>query len=380
MIDGLGSEQDLKALTDKAERCNIKVIADVVFNHMANMDAFSSLTNFPDFPDPIAREVREKGSAFFNKQCNIDYKDGNRFTEVNCWLGGALPDLRQDNQTVMQIQKAHLQKLLDLGIDGFRFDAAKHIAPEAVQEYIDFINKVSKNEAWNYLEVIESKGEDTSASNYNFIAAVTDFLLYRTLLNAFIFEGDLRSLRVPEALNDSRSVVFGRNHDTIKRLNDDAIEPVYIDESDSFLATAYVLARQEGTPLVFGPDNLVPYIPAGVKFRQIMRSRERQGRNVKDNVLRAIESPTVLIMERGSEGFFVVNKGSDEFNIPQIDMTLTNLEGCYKEVRNNFAVAIERRDGNKKFVTRWGTWDRGGMQVKGRDALYFTRESFDQCK
>ena len=376
VIDGLGSEQVLKTLTDKAHSCKIKVIADVVFNHMASMNQYSSLTNFPDFPDPSARDVRKNGSTYFHKQCDINYNDGNRYTEINCWLGGALPDLNQDNSTVKQVQKAHLQKLLDLGIDGFRFDAAKHMSPEAVQEYISYINQASNNQAWNYLEVIEDN--DTSATNYNFIAAVEDFVLYSSMKNAFTFDGDLRSLRVPVAVNDSRSVVFGRNHDQIKRLNGDALD-AYNDETDSYLATAYVLARQEGTPLIFGPDNLVPYIPAGVKFRQIMHERVNQGRNVKDNVLQVIDSPTVLMMERGSEGFFVVNKGLDKFDVPAMDLTLTNLEGCYKEIRNNFTVAIERKDNNKKFVTRWGTWNRGGMEVQGRDALYFIREPFNQC-
>jgi alpha-amylase len=60
-------------------------------------------------------------------------------------------------------------------------------------------------------------------------------------------------------------------------------------------------------------------------------------------------------------------------------MTLTNLEGCYRELRNNFNVAIARRDA-KKFVIRWGTWARGGMQVQARDALYFIREPWSQCQ
>ncbi len=72
-----------------------------------------------------------------------------------------------------------------------------------------------------------------------------------------------------------------------------------------------------------------------------------------------------------SEGFFVVNKGLDKFDVPVMDLTLPNLEGCYKEIRNNFTVVIERKDKNKQFITRWGTWDRGGMGVQGRDTLYF---------
>ena len=122
--------------SDLAHGCNIKIIADVVFNHMASMPDYSTLTNYPNFPDPGAQDVRANGSQFFHRQCDINYRDGNRYTEVNCWLGGALPDLNQDNPTVRDVQKRHLKKLMELGVDGFRFDAAKHMSAEAVQSFI----------------------------------------------------------------------------------------------------------------------------------------------------------------------------------------------------------------------------------------------------
>jgi alpha-amylase len=84
-------------------------------------------------------------------------------------------------------------------------------------------------------------------------------------------------------------------------------------------------------------------------------------------------------MERGAEGFFVENKGTSKFDIPVLDLTLANLEGCYQELRNNFTVAIEKKNG-KKYVTRWGTPAQGGMKVEGRDALYFIREPFSKCQ
>jgi alpha-amylase len=59
---------------------------------------------------------------------------------------------------------------------------------------------------------------------------------------------------------------------------------------------------------------------------------------------------------------------------------LTNLEGCYRELRNNFNVAVERREDKKKYITRWGTWNRGGMEIQARDALYFIREPWSQCQ
>jgi alpha-amylase len=362
VIEGLGSAEDLSNLTKKAHGCGVKVIADVVFNHMADING--DLTKFPGLSP----------SDFTTPRCGIDYGDRKRDTEVNCWLG-SLPDLKfTDN--VKKLQKAHLKKLLTLGIDGFRFDAAKHMPQNVVQEYIDYINQETKGKAWNYLEVITDG--DTKPEDYNGIAAVEDFILYNSMKTVFSFGGDLRSMPV-SAVNDPRTVTFGTNHDTIRKLNSQAINP-YDDITDSYLATAYVLARKDGTPLIFNEDNLnAPYIPFGVKFRQTMIQREKEGKNVSENILKVFNSPTVLLMERGAEGFFVENKGAGKFDIPTLDLTLSRLEGCYRELRNNFTVAIENRSG-KKFVTRWGSPKRGGLEIQGRDALYFIREPFDQCK
>lgn len=379
VIEGLGSERDLEELINKAHGCNVKVkvIADVVFNHMGNLDGGEGFENLNKFPGLSKDDFQTPEDNPGQRPCEVGdnngYSDENRNSELNCWLGG-LPDLKFTNN-VKTIQKAHLKKLLDLGIDGFRFDAAKHMPANVVKEYIDYIDNESNGKTWNYLEVIEDN--DTKAEDYNWIAAVTDFRLYNSMKNAFTFGGDLLSLPA-NAVNDPRSVTFGRNHDTIRELNPKAINP-YDDITDSYLATAYALAREDGTPLIFNEDNLKsPYIKFGVKFRQIMTQRGKEGKNVKENILRVINRRTILLMERGEEGFFVENKGLDKLDIPTLDLTLTNLEGCYRELRNNFTVAIERRNG-KKFVTRWGTPDRGGMKVEGRDALYFIREPFTQC-
>jgi alpha-amylase len=367
VIEGKGSESDLRSLVSRAHGCGLKVIADVVFNHMANLPEFSSR----DFPGI--------DHTNFHAQCPISYTDGNRMTELNCWLGGNgdLPDLDQEKPPVQAAHLGHLERLLALGIDGFRFDAAKHMPADALKRYVDFANQRSGGKAWNYLEVIEDG--DTRASDYNSIAAVTDFVLYGSMKAAFSFGGDVRSLRVPVAVDDSRSVTFGRTHDNIRELNAEAINP-YDDRTDALLATTYVLARERGTPLVLSWDNHdSPAIRAGVTFRQIMRQRGASGGQVQENVLSVLDSPTVLAMERGAEGLYVVNTAAEKVDVAVLDVTLTHLEGCYRELRNGFNVAVERR-GNKKFVTRWGSWSRGGMEVQGRDALYFIREPWSQCQ
>ena len=100
-----------------------------------------------------------------------------------------------------------------------------------------------------------------------------------------------------------------------------------------------------------------------------------------DNVLAVIDEPTALIMERGNEGFVILNKAAGKLtrSKAQVDMTLTNIEGCYRELRKDFTVAVQR-EGSKKYFTRWGTWDRGGVEIHGREALYFVREPWNQCE
>jgi alpha-amylase len=384
IIIGLGSESQLQSLINKAHGCKVKVIADVVFNHMADLDGGDGFENLTKYPGLIPGDFNTVISNPGQRPCKDTdpdgkgYSDGNRNSELTCWLG-SLPDLKFTSN-VKAIQKAHLKKLLDMGIDGFRFDAAKHMPESEVREYIGFIDTQSQGKTWNYLEVIEDG--DTSAYNYNSIAAVTDFVLYNSIKNLFSFCGDLRSLP-SEAVNDSRSVTFGRNHDSVAEIRltkNDAYNP-YDDPTNSFFATAYVLARQDGTPLVFNDDNFKStFIKFGVKFRQIMSQRGKEGKNVKEAILRVTNSDTILVMERGTEGFFVENKGANKFDMPELDLTLTNLEGCYRELRSrNFTISIERNGQGKKFVTRWGTFSRGGMEVQARDALFFIRDSFSAC-
>ena len=364
-IEGKGSAADLKALTAKAHSCGVRVIADVVFNHMSSNPRYAGFA-FPGL---------KPGN--FHPRCDINYNDGNTTSERRCWLNGDLPDLDQGQSTVLELQKAHLKLLVDLGVDGFRFDAAKHMEPYDVKAYIEYVNRITNGQSWNYLEVIDDN--DTNSYMYTPIAAVTDFVLCDALKNAFSFGGSLSSLRVPQAISDSRSVTFGVNHDSDPEINPSFPKCQYANRGDAVLANAYVLAREGGTPIILGKDNLrVPYLPAGVQFRAAMRERQAAGMNTKENVLAIGDTQNMLIMERGSEGLFIVNKSASPFDASVMDLTLTNLEGCYREIRNHFTVAIERR-GSSKYITRWGTWQRGGMQVQGRDALYLVRVPFQDC-
>lgn len=366
-IEGRGSAGDLRALTRTAHGCGMKVIADVVLNHMASDPRFASLA-FPGL-----------SAADFHRRCTIDYSDGNPRTERDCWLNGDLPDLDQSRPAVMERLKRHLRMLVDLGVDGFRFDAAKHIDPGQLQELVMYVNAISGGRSWNYLEVVDDA--DTRPQMYTPVAAVTDFTLCDTLKNALSLGGSLSALRVPQAIDDPRSVTFGVNHDSDPQINPGFPRCQTANRGDAQLANAYVLAREGGTPLILARDNLeVAYLSAGARFRSILRQRAAEGRPTRETVLAVGDSDTLLLMARGEEGFFVLNKAAARADLPVLDLTLSHLEGCYRELRNHFTVAIERRPNGRKYVSRWGSWARGGLEVQGRDALYFVRVPFSDCR
>lgn len=385
VIAGLGTEQDLGRLIRRAHGCGVRVIADVVFNHMADLDGRPEREDPLRFPGLGRADFNGLPGVTLRRPCRdgdsrvpgrSGYDDGNRESELGCWLG-SLPDL-VFTANVKRIQKDHLDRLLRLGIAGFRFDAAKHMPPQVLKQYIDHVDGRSHRRTWNYLEVIQDA--DTRAQDYAWIAAVTDFVLYGSLRRAFSWGGDLRSLPAV-ALADPRSVTFGRSHDNLAEIRvrrQDALDP-WSDAADAWLASAYVLARQDGTPLVLAGDAAAaPYLSAGALFRRILAARGREGRNVRETILRPIDRSTVLLLQRGAEGFAVINKGADRFDQPVLDLTLSDLEGCYRELRSGSTMAVERR-GPKKFVTRWGSWSRGGLALEPRDALFFVREPFAAC-
>lgn len=111
-------------------------------------------------------------------------------------------------------------------------------------------------------------------------------------------------------LGATRRVTFGSNHQTRNQLGQGATNQFALKPCDKIgpqycaLADAYVLAREEGIPLVLAEDNLFPLVQAGVKFRRVVMERRRRGQTTRESLLRVIDSPNVLMMERGGEGFF----------------------------------------------------------------------------
>ena len=145
----LGSKEDLISLCNEAEKYNICILIDAVVNHMANAGDKAVEADGTPMVDP---SVEKYEPVLYNNR-NEDL-DGNGVTfhhnknasgtgsETQVYQWGNLPDLDTSNPYVQQRVLSFFKECIDAGVDGFRFDAAKHVETGNDQDYAsDFWEK-----------------------------------------------------------------------------------------------------------------------------------------------------------------------------------------------------------------------------------------------
>ncbi len=126
-----GSEQDLVDLVSLCHERNVKVILDLPINHTSSSNAwFISFCNahkeddtdnpYYDYYSYATLDTRKGGHAYSQiPGCSDEYYECNFSTDM--------PELDFDNAAVRQLVVDIAAYYIDLGVDGFRFDAIKYI-------------------------------------------------------------------------------------------------------------------------------------------------------------------------------------------------------------------------------------------------------------
>ena len=125
-----GTMDDLKALVELAHSRNVKIIIDLPINHTSSRNDW-----FVEFK--IAHQNGKTTSEyydFYSWAPNGSVPAGRTFNSINgcsdryeANFSGDMPELNFDNEDVRNECVNIAKFYLDLGIDGFRFDAAKYI-------------------------------------------------------------------------------------------------------------------------------------------------------------------------------------------------------------------------------------------------------------
>ncbi|WP_180359635.1 alpha-amylase [Miniimonas arenae] len=241
----LGTREQFEAMTAACREAGVDVVADAVINHMTGSDtggtgwAGSSYEHY-DYPG-----IYTTGDFH---HCGLTPSDdivsyGDAAQVQTCELLN-LADLDTSSEKVQDTLRAYLQDLLDLGVAGFRIDAAKHIAPEDLAAILDpFPDDTIVRQ-----EVIGASGEPVQPAQYTGTGQVFDFV-YARALTAAVRSGDLAGvldLPTSTGLSSNQAVVFVDNHDTER--NGETLSRSYGDQYA--LATTLLLAAPYGTPVV----------------------------------------------------------------------------------------------------------------------------------
>ena len=177
-----GTEAEFKAMCDEAEKYGVKVIVDIVANHMGNIQGYK-IGSVEAVMGDISRQVGEfwkpemlTDSTYWHISTSWVHTSDGRYDVTQGNMG--MPDLNTGDKRVQNMILDLMKQCIDNGADGFRFDAAKHIETPADNASIasDFWNvvldgttayaKSTKGITPYYYGEVLNRIDDTNAEKY----------------------------------------------------------------------------------------------------------------------------------------------------------------------------------------------------------------------
>ncbi len=259
-----GSAAELADMVSRCKAVGVDIYADAVINHMtAGSGTGSAGSVYTKYNYPTVPYT----ALDFNPACSIDnYNDA--FKVQNCELVG-LSDLQTSSDLVRAKIARYLISMNEIGIAGFRIDAAKHIPARDLDAIMAIVNNAAtaanRAKPYVFLEVINNPGEAVTADQYYGVGFasggatdVSDFGYGYRVTDAFLARGGASLSSVLESITGGRlpsdkSVVFVDNHDNQRGEN------LYYGSSLYELGVIFMLAHPHGYPNVmssFGFERL----------------------------------------------------------------------------------------------------------------------------
>ena len=212
-----GNKEDLKRLCEKAKERGIKIVVDVITNHLANNGA-----NMEMIPNKNINSDILNNKEYWKKQSKL-YSFGTYKDIIGESIG--LPGLNLKNEELQDIILNFLNELKECGVSGFRFDAAKHIGlpSDGVNYFSRVKGFLDKNNLFAYAEFLDGPNdvsEELTKTIYDKKNEFTDLMYILTEEHSLV-------------KNPSKKVTFVESHDTYLNQNgytqDENIEKILDD-------------------------------------------------------------------------------------------------------------------------------------------------------
>lgn len=265
-----GTMADFKAFLKEAHENDIKVVIDMIINHTSNkhpwfLESQKSRDNpFRDYyvwaqKDTIADYINKKTITLDSDNVKQWHDPGAGEDYYYGFFYGGMPDLNFDNPKVREeIYEIGRFWLEEVGVDGFRLDAAKHIFPDdrPLDNHAfwkEFRDKMTAIKPDIYLvgEVYDKK--EIVAPYLPGLPALFNFDFHYTLIESFKKEdGMLLAKKQKEVLDFYNGITdefidatFSSNHDQPRLLNS-------LDENPKKLKQAInILMTMPGAPYLY---------------------------------------------------------------------------------------------------------------------------------
>lgn len=250
-----GNEEEFKDMVTRCKKVNVDIYVDAVINHVGGGSGVG-IAGSPYGHRTTAIYAQED---FHHKPgdlsagCSItSYYD--KYQVQYCDLEG-LPDLCTSCPRVQTLVSQYMTNLLQMGVAGFRIDAAKH---QDAGELKQLLEKVQGGIPWLFGEVIYGAGEAVTPEMYTDLGLVTEFRYAGQLAPNILAEGKLQYLKTfGESwgfLPGGSAVVFMDNHDT-QRGGACGANLTYKNGALYTLANVFMLAHPYGYPKVMSSYN-----------------------------------------------------------------------------------------------------------------------------
>lgn len=241
------------------QRCNavgVGIYVDAVINHMSGGNGGSSSAGNGWGHHSYPR-VPYGSNDFHQPVCGIDGADyGNNAGRVwGCELSG-LQDLNTGSPYVQGKIADYLVDLANLGVKGFRVDAAKHISPGDLGAIIGAVNGRLATKPYWYLEVIQADGEAVQPNQYfglgDGLVNVLEFKYGSSVASKFSGKiAELKTFGESWGLSpSSKGVAFIDNHDKQRGHGGGGNYMTYHWGAQYDLANVFMLAWPYGYPQV----------------------------------------------------------------------------------------------------------------------------------
>lgn len=224
-----GTMEDLKELIELCHSRNVQIILDLVINHSSRGNKwFQSFVNAHCNNDPADpyydfytwADEKPAGATYYPISGTSQYYEGNFSSEM--------PELNFDNEAVRQAMVDLAKFYLDMGVDGFRFDAAKyiyygdHVSSTAFWDWYMAQLRAIKPDIYTVAEVWDGDAITfpyfSSTNCFNFSMSQTAGKIAGTAkggnVNSFVNYVDSYIKNIQAYRSDAMMVTFIANHDT----------------------------------------------------------------------------------------------------------------------------------------------------------------------